>query len=413
MSYREHSGRKLRVALVSIHFPPLRTSAALQMSDLAREFVHQGCEVFLITPTEGLTSPCSIEIENGLNILRLNCNKLITSNLLRRTISEITLPFLMIMGLKKSSLHIVKFDLLVWYSPTIFFGPLISYIKNRSNCKTYLILRDIFPEWARDLGLINRGFIYYFFKLVANFQYAVADTIGVQTISNINYFQNWIKLIGKKIEVLNNWITPVAEIGCSIQIKNTTLVGRKIFVYIGNMGVAQDVKFIIDLAYQLMHRNDIGFLFVGRGSELEELKYKVSENSISNTLFFDEIGSSEIPGLLNQCHVGLLALDTRHRSHNIPGKFLNYLSAGLPVLARVNANTDIVNLIEKNNVGLVYCGHSMNEFQRIAEEIIDNAGKYSQMVVNGRLLVRSMFSTVSAVTQILGSFEFNNQKIKF
>jgi len=42
-------------------------------------------------------------------------------------------------------------------------------------------------------------------------------------------------------------------------------------------------------------------------------------------VFHDEIEPSEIPGLYSQCHAGIVALDPRHKTHNLPGKFLSYM----------------------------------------------------------------------------------------
>ena len=92
---------------------------------------------------------------------------------------------------------------------------------------------------------------------------------------------------------------------------------------------------------------------------------------LNNVLFFNEIDSSEIPGLLAQCHVGLVALHPDHKTHNIPGKFVSYVQYGLPVLARVNAGTDLARLIEERGVGKVYVGNSVDELKRLAEELID------------------------------------------
>jgi glycosyltransferase involved in cell wall biosynthesis len=394
------SERKLNVALISIHYPPINTSAAVQMSDLAREFVHQGHETLVITPCEGSQSDQSIETINGVKVLRITGLKILPINYWTRVVFEITLPFLMILGLKKILDRNTKLDLIVWYSPTIFFGPLIFYMKRKFRSKTYLILRDIFPEWAYDLRILRKGLTYYFFKTVANFQYSLADTIGVQSHSNLKYLIDWQKRSGKRLEVLENWQTPTRA-ACSILVANTKLAGRKIFVYIGNMGVAQDMDIMIDLADGLKHRDDIGFLFVGRGSEMGRLKIRASELSILNTLFFDEIKSEEVLGLLEQCHVGLLALDPRHKSHNIPGKLLTYLIAGLPILARVNANNDLVNLINKEGVGLVYVGSSIIEFKGMAEQIINNTSQYQIIASRGPRLAKYKFSTSNAVLQIV------------
>jgi glycosyltransferase involved in cell wall biosynthesis len=375
------------------------------MSDLAQGFIRQGHEVLVITTSEDLEADWSVKMTDGVRVLYLSGLNISSASYFGRAVYEFTLPFLMILSLLKSPFKNNKWDLVAWYSPTIFFGPLILYLKIKSSCRTYLILRDIFPEWAYDLRLIRKGFAYYFFKLMANLQYQIADTIGVQTESNLSYFSKWYKARGKRVEVLQNWQTPIQNDYCSIQVRDTILAGRKIFVYIGNMGIAQGMDIMINLAAHIISRDDIGFLFVGRGSEVGRLKSLASQLNLSNVLFFDEIGSDEMTSLLAQCHVGLLALDTRHRSHNIPGKFLTYLSAGLPVLARINPETDLLELIEGEAVGRAYVGESAKLFADMAASIVDDYAAYCEMALRGPQLARERFSTSRAVRQIIQSMD--------
>jgi len=392
--------KSLRLALLSSDYPPQCTSMAVQMRDLAKEFVRQGHKPIVIVPTEDLEAPWTLKFQDGVNVLRLAGPRLRHETYFRRTIAEFLLPLIMFIRLRQSPFRNIPFDLVVWYSPTIFFGPLIWFMKKTSGCRTYLILRDIFPEWAVDLGLIRRGLVFWIFKAVANFQYIVADTIGVQTASNLIYLAGWLKTPSRRIEVLQNWQTPAQDIGSTILISRTSLTGRKIFVYIGNMGVAQDMDIFIDLASQLNNREDIGFLFVGRGSEVNSLRSRAIDLSLSNTLFFDEVDSSEMPGLLAQCHIGIVALDPRHKTHNIPGKFLTYLLAGLPVLARINADTDLMKLIEEKGVGRVFVGDSIIKFKTIAEELADSPALSEAMSLRGIALAKEIFSSKTAVRQI-------------
>jgi glycosyltransferase involved in cell wall biosynthesis len=350
-----------------------------------------------------LYSAWTIELQNKVEVLRLVGPRTRGKGYMLRTISELLLPLLMLRALRKSPHRDTKWDLIAWYSPTIFFGPLIWALKRASKCHTYLILRDIFPEWAHDLGLIGKGPVFQFFKTIANFQYGIADTIGVQTPSNLTYLTQWSKTPARRLEVLQNWQAPLPNVGSSISIPATPLMGRKIFVYVGNMGVAQGMDIFIDLAESLKYRRDLGFLFVGRGSEVTRLAAAVSERSLTNTLFYNEVDSREMPGLLAQCHIGLLALDTRHKTHNIPGKFLTYLLAGLPVLARVNAGTDLAHLIENEDVGRVYVGNQVDPLRNFAEELMDSALTHERMSARGRALGERMFSPETAARQIIAA----------
>jgi glycosyltransferase involved in cell wall biosynthesis len=136
-------------------------------------------------------------------------------------------------------------------------------------------------------------------------------------------------------------------------VAETPLAGRQLFVFAGNMGVAQGLDIVIDLAERMSGRPDVGFLFVGRGSEARRLRRTAEARRLANILFFDEIDPDEIPDLYAQCSAGIVALDHRHKSHNIPGKFLTYMQSGLPVLANVNAGNDLTALIRETGVGEV------------------------------------------------------------
>jgi glycosyltransferase involved in cell wall biosynthesis len=202
---------------------------------------------------------------------------------------------------------------------------------------------------------------------------------------------------------LHNWLAVTPDAGCSIAVERSALAGRKIFVYIGNMGVAQGVDIFVDLIESLRHRHDIGFLFVGRGSEFARLQAETARRELDNVLFFGEIDSLEIPGLLAQCHVGLLSLHPDHKTHNIPGKFVSYVRYGLPVLARVNRRTDLERLIEEQDVGRVHAGNSVDALRGLAEELADNDALRSAIAERGIQLGRSMFSPLNAAKQIIAS----------
>ncbi len=395
------SASGLKVALISIDYPPLRTSAAVQMRDLAVEMKRQGHSPVVLIPSVELDTGWRVGEIDGVTVLRLAAPRTRDVGYVRRTLSELALPFLMLYRLRSSPFADTRWDLTTWYSPTIFFGPLVWYLKWSTRCRTYLILRDIFPEWALDLGLIRKGPAYLFFKLFAAIQYRAADVIGVQTHSNLKYVDSWGRRRGKRTEVLHNWQTPARQSRESFDLATSPLAGRRVVVYAGNMGIAQGVDILIHLAEAMLDRSDVGFLFVGRGSEMGKMRHAAASRSLVNTLFLDEIDSAEIPALLSQCFIGLVTLDLRHQTHNIPGKFLTYLLAGLPVLARVNPRTDLATLINSQAVGLAFERDDIAPMRQFVERMIDEPDTYAQSSERARALAHEMFSSEQAVQQIV------------
>lgn len=390
------------IVLIADAYPPSRTSAALQIKDLALEFQRQGIITTVITSDSRVKGLSALDTFDGTHILRLKTPEHKDIGRVRRAIAEILMPFFLIRNFIKSELNNAKWDAVIWYSPTIFLGPFIYYLKRRNGCPSYLILRDIFPAWALDLGLIRKGPTYYLFRMFEKFQYSIADFIGVQATGNLDYFQSWPSLAHKKIEVLQNWLSPKSPSNCSVNVSNLPIANRKIFVYAGNMGIAQGMGDLLLLAEALLTRSDVGFLFIGRGSDMELLSQDAKNRGLVNTVFCDEIDADEIPGLFAQCHVGLIALDGRHKTHNVPGKFLSYLQSGLPVLAIINHGNELQLMIEKYQVGRVTVDRSRENLRLLANSLLDEVSSQSvEFSSRCKNLAANLFSSEAAVKQII------------
>jgi len=391
----------MQIALIADTFPPLRTSGAVQLRDLSREFARQGHDLTVLLPSAEQQERWRLEDFEGAKVLRLKAPRTKDIGYVRRTLGELVMPFAMLRNLRKSPLANERWDGVVWYAPSIFHGPLASAIKKSTACKGYLVIRDIFPEWAVDMGLMGRGLPYRFFDAVARYQYSVADVIGVQTPGNQGYFDRWCERPGRKLEVLQNWLDKPAQTPCSIRVSQTQLAGRKVFVYAGNMGVAQGMDILLDLAERLRSRSDVGFLFVGRGSDAVRLRNAAQARQLDNVIFFDEIHPDEIPDLYAQCSAGIVALDPRHKSHNIPGKFLTYMQSGLPVLANVNAGNDLASLVRDEQVGRVCESNQTEELLKHAMNLLDQIDTDADLPARCRGLFEREFSVEQAVRQIV------------
>jgi glycosyltransferase involved in cell wall biosynthesis len=393
----------MRIALIADTFPPLRTSGAVQLRDLSREMVRQGHALTVMLPAADLDRPWLLEDMDGVQVLRLKAPLTKDIGYVRRTVAELAMPFAMLRQLRKSPLANERWDVVVWYAPSIFHGPLASALKKSSACKGYLVIRDIFPEWAVDMGLMGRGLPYRFFDAVARYQYSVADVIGVQTPGNQGYFDRWRRKPGRRLEVLQNWLDQPAQDPCPIRVSETPLAGRKVLVYAGNMGVAQGMDILLDLAQRLSSRPDVGFLFVGRGSDAARLKANAQERGLDNVLFFDEIHPDQIPDLYAQCSAGIVALDPRHKSHNIPGKFLTYMQSGLPVLANVNNGNDLARMIRDEGVGQVCESHQVSELLQLTDALLAQIENEPDLSIRCRNLFAREFAVERTVRQIVSA----------
>ena len=104
-----------------------------------------------------------------------------------------------------------------------------------------------------------------------------------------------------------------------------------------------------------------------------------------------------------QCHVGIVALDPRHKTHNIPGKFLSYMQSSLPVLASINPGNDLADLIIREGVGRVCTDHSVDTLERLVGELTDEIGLAKNVSARCRDLSVKLFSPEASVKQIVAA----------
>ena len=270
------------------------------------------------------------------------------------------------------------------------------------HCRSYLILRDIFPEWAVDAGVLKRGLTYRFFRKKEGEQYGAADVIGVQSEGDLAYFDRNFGVGRFQLEVLFNWTKleesnpPKTEIRLRLG-----LVNRIVFFFGGNVGIAKDIDNLLRLAASLAGDSRIFFLIVGEGSEARRLEAAIAERRLTNIRMLPPVEQREYISMVSEFDIGLISLDRRLKNHNIPGKLLSYFYWGIPVLASINAGSDLFALLEGNQAGICVANGDDEGLRAAALQLANDPDLRHRMGRNGRLLLEEKFSVESAAQQIL------------
>lgn len=375
------------------------------MQDLADELLNQGHEVTVVTTDENLSCSSKYSIESGIEVLRIKTNKIDGANKYSRFINEFLLSWL-IWYRGKKYFKSISCDLVVWYSPSIFFGELIKKLRKLYRCKSYLILRDLFPQWAVDTGLLKRGGIYKMLHYYEKFQYRQADVIGVQSPNNIQYFELMNLSDGLNLEVLYNWIN-VDKIPKSTNYyrRKYNLLEKVVFFYGGNIGIAQDIKNIVRLANRLSSIPLAHILLVGDGSEVDNLKKIINDLGLRNISVYGSVSQDEYHSMLSEFDIGLISLDRNFKTSNFPGKMLGYMKCSMPILASVNFGNDLINLIEDNQIGLACLNGDDDLFFNNALKLVHSPELRIAYGTRGNELLMSLFSAQSAARTILSHFK--------
>ncbi len=395
----------MRILLVGVYYLPSSEASAKLIYDLGQELKRQNHEVTILAPSESIGADVEVDQEDGLQVVRVKAGQIKGASRALRAWREVRLSETL-WRKGKSFFKQHPHDLIIYYSPTIFFGPLVHKLKALWQCPSYLILRDIFPQWAVDLGVLKKGLIWSYFRFRELQQYAAADVIGVQSPANLNYFTEQLPDKDYNLEVLYNWTTPKPETAHPSGYRQQLGLDSKIvFFYGGNIGVAQDIDNVVRLAERLRNESHIYFLLVGAGTEVERLQGVIADKQLSNISILPAVGQQEYLSLLSEVDVGLISLDQRLKTQNYPGKILGYMSASLPILGSINSGNDLSDMLKTHEAGL--CSVNGEDEQLAAHTLtLANDAAYRHRVgVNARRLMEQYFSVSVCAKQILARFQ--------
>lgn len=347
-------------------------------ADLMREFRTNGHELFIVSPCQRKKNLATkFYREEGANYLRVRIGNITQTNLVEKGISTLLLEVQLLRAIKKH-LDAVKFDLVLFSTPPITFERIIRFIKRRDCAKSYLLLKDIFPQNAVDLEYFSKkSILYRYFRTKEKKLYQLADHIGCMSLANVRYvLRHNPSLEEHRVEVCPNSIEPVdlnLDQKQIIRIRNQYNIpnDKTVFIYGGNLGKPQGVNFLKKCIDSSVESDQFFFVVVGSGTEFASLESFFDKNKPKNARLLNYLSKNHYNELACACDVGLIFLDGRFTIPNYPSRLLSYMQASIPILACTDVNSDVGSTIEENNFGL-WCEHGdLATFRTLVEKMLD------------------------------------------
>lgn len=397
----------MKLALIIDDYLPFSTRVgAKTFHELASELVINGHDVTVITPDIAIGKKIQIETLDGVKVWRFKSGTLKDIGKIKRAINETLLSCRAWWSIKD---HINEdtFDGIIYYSPSVFWGGLVKKIKIRCKCPSYLILRDMFPQWAIDAGLLKSGsLIERYFRFFEKTSYSQADRIGLMSERNLEIFRETNK--GFPCEVLRNWasLTQVVLPDNYVSIRaQLNLENKIIYFYGGNIGHAQDMANLMRLTRKMMPHENAHFLFIGQGDEVQLINKLAKEWELNNFTYLPSVDQNTFKNILSEVDVGLFSLSARHSSHNFPGKLLGYMVQGLPILGSVNVGNDLLEIVNDSCSGFIHVNGEDDKLYNSALLLLNKDDIRYQYGENAQKLLREEFSVETAARNIVMRLE--------
>ena len=357
--------------------------------DLVKEIASHGHHVYVACNNIGDEGNCySLNHHDGVTFLSIKTGTVKKNvNLIKKGIATILLERTYIKAIRKCFAD-VKFDLVLYHTPPVTFEKVVRYIKNRDHAVSYLLLKDIFPQNAVDLGMMRisglKGLVYHYFRWKEKNLYKASDYIGCMSPANVEYLLRHNSYLDpSKIEVAPNSIDSHHIYSCedskpnnaeryNIRKKYRLPVDKPVFIYGGNLGKPQGIDFLIKCLNINKDRSDCFFMIVGDGSEYDKIAEWYELESPQSVSLHKSLPNDDYNILVRSCDVGLIFLDHRFTIPNYPSRLLSYLVNSLPVICATDPKTDIGRIAEENGYGYWCESNNPDDFKTLIDKMLES-----------------------------------------
>lgn len=383
-------------------------------ADLMRKFRDEGHDVYIVTPLERRYKQNTILInKEGTNILRVRTLNIQKTNIVEKGISTLLIQQLYISAIKKY-FPWVKFDLLLYSTPPVTFTKLVKTIKKRDGATSYLLLKDIFPQNAIDLGMMKaNGILHLFFRRKEKQMYAVSDFIGCMSPANVEYvIRHNPEIKPHRVEENPNSIEPETEFISAkerISIRNRFGIptNKTTFIYGGNLGKPQGIDFLLEVLGSNKEKKGVFFVIVGTGTEFLKVQNWFAIHHPANAILLSGLPKNEYDQLIQSCDVGMIFLDRRFTIPNFPSRLLSYLEYKMPVIAATDSNTDMGKIMEENNFGFWCESGDLEKMNQHIACLLSNKNEIQKMGLQGYQYLIENYTVSTTYQKIINQLNYS------
>lgn len=380
-------------------------------TDLLRHFVAEGHKVYVVFPRERrLRKRTEAYEENGTLFLAVRTLDLRRSSLIEKGLGQLLVDGQYERAIRKYWKE-ERFDLILYSTPPITLIGTIKFLKRRnSDARTYLLLKDIFPQNAVDIGLMTtsgiKGVLYRFYRRKEKKLYAISDNIGCMSPANVEYvLKHNPEISASRVEVAPNSVAIDDGESGTVGIEKEALREKygvpsdlPVFIYGGNLGKPQGISFLIECLKANGSRKDCFFMIIGSGTEYSRVKAWYDETHPKSVLVMNGIPKSEYDRLVQSCDVGLVFLDHRFTIPNYPSRLLSYLENRMPVLCATDCNTDMGRIAEENGYGYWCESDSVVAFTALLDRMLRSdrkaMGEKGYRFLTDNYLVKNTYNVI-------------------
>jgi colanic acid biosynthesis glycosyl transferase WcaI len=154
--------------------------------------------------------------------------------------------------------------------------------------------------------------------------------------------------------------------------------------------LSQSLDLVVEAARRRRDDQDVVFVVNGGGSALEGLRERAA--GLSNLRFVPMQPRERLPEVLAAGDLHLVPLRTGLARSSVPSKLYSILAAGRPVLASVDAGTEVATTIGRAEAGVAVPPEDPDSFCATLDELLADPARRAAMGAAGRRFVEGWVS---------------------
>jgi glycosyltransferase involved in cell wall biosynthesis len=284
-----------------------------------------------------------------------------------------------------------KFDIIYQNVPPLFAQYFIAKSSQKYKIPLVTHIQDIYPEsFAERLTKPIKSIILGIFLPIDRVVLRKSKLIVVNS-EKMKYYLSKTRLVSQnKIKIVRNWQDDNAFSKNILSVKGQN--NRPfVFMYLGSINLNSSVELFIK-SFINARLSNAELIIAGDGSYKKRCENIVNQMNAKNITFISAPKSS-VPLLQEKSDVLLLALPKGTGKFATPSKFTAYALSGKPILAAIDKDSDIGNLIIQNNCGFVTEPNNKEMLSKMMKKIFKmNKNELIELGKNAKILAKKRLS---------------------
>lgn len=308
-----------------------------------------------------------------------------------------------------SLFKVKKHDVVIVSSPPLFVGITGILLKLFKRIPLVFEVRDIWPESAIELGLLNSKLLIKLSFLGEKLFYKSADKINVLTPAFKDFLVEKKGVSEEKIMYIPNGadfdVFYKQESTSKLETLKKPFDGKFLISYFGSHSTANKLEQLLEVAKVCLQDKDIHFLLIGDGKEKANLLKKAKKDGLSNVTFLDQQPREIINDYCAISDVGVAILPKIDIFKTVyPSKVFDYLAAGKPVILGVDGVAR--ELVEQHKCGIYVNPEDVIKFREQIIKLKNDKVLLKSMSNNGIKLMKNNFDREKLALKYIEQLKF-------